>query len=260
MKKLPKYLEIARDFTLKIESGELEHGDRIPTEQELCTALGVGRMTVNRAMGQLADSGYIKRIPGMGSFVTAHNIVKPISSRPRSMTQDIINAGMTPGCKLVSYQVIRGSENPFIAKKLGLQSDEFMHYFVRLRTGDSQPVAISYTAISPQILPELQVTELEGSFNQYVAQQGLVRSHLRSEFTAALPTPEQEELLEAKGFALLKQNLLWYVGETPFEYTSHCFVGSRFSLSRDLNLIANSDMEPQYAEADPRPQIHLLDV
>ncbi len=261
VKKLPKYLEIEQYFSKKIESGELEYGDRIPTEQELCDAFGVSRMTINKALTQLADKGYIKRGRGLGSFVINRNLVKKVGRGPKSMTQDIVNSGMKPGSKLLSYQVIRGSENPFIARKLGLGADDYMHYFVRLRTGDDQPIAISYTYISFRLLPEISVAALEGSFNEYLTRRGIVRSHLRSEFAATLPTPEQREILGYDNFALLKQNLLWYVGEVPFEFTSHCFLGNRFSLSRDLDLVVDSDLYEEYLEGDDgRPKLTKVEA
>ena len=44
-------------------------GDALPTEQSLCDQFGVSRITVRRALADLAEQGYIERRQGVGSFV-----------------------------------------------------------------------------------------------------------------------------------------------------------------------------------------------
>ncbi len=47
--------------------GRRDH--RLPSENELVTALGVSRMTVHRALRELTSEGYLLRIQGVGTFV-----------------------------------------------------------------------------------------------------------------------------------------------------------------------------------------------
>lgn len=65
----PLYRQIYWDLRQKIESGEYPEGSQVPTEAELEKHYGVSRITVKRALGQLAREGCIERIPGRGSFV-----------------------------------------------------------------------------------------------------------------------------------------------------------------------------------------------
>ena len=53
----------------EIASGALAPGDALPTEQTLCDQFGVSRITVRRALADLADAGLIERRQGVGSFV-----------------------------------------------------------------------------------------------------------------------------------------------------------------------------------------------
>jgi GntR family transcriptional regulator len=53
----------------EIERGALAAGQPLPTELELCEQFGVSRITVRRALTDLADQGYITRRQGVGSFV-----------------------------------------------------------------------------------------------------------------------------------------------------------------------------------------------
>ncbi|GAB2666924.1 FadR/GntR family transcriptional regulator [Saccharopolyspora gloriosae] len=63
---------IAQMRTL-VSSGEWPLGERIPTESELVTALGVGRNTVREAVRALAHAGLLEVRQGDGTFVRATN-------------------------------------------------------------------------------------------------------------------------------------------------------------------------------------------
>jgi GntR family histidine utilization transcriptional repressor len=65
---------ILADITDKVVSGDWPPGRRIPFEHELAAEYQCSRMTVNKAMTQLARSGLIERRRRSGSFV----------ARPRS--------------------------------------------------------------------------------------------------------------------------------------------------------------------------------
>lgn len=54
----------------EIGRGALAAGDALPTEQSLCDQFGVFRITMRRALADLADAGLIQRRHGIGSFVT----------------------------------------------------------------------------------------------------------------------------------------------------------------------------------------------
>src|ERR1700761_1070191 len=63
----------------EILRGALAPGDALPTEQALCDQFGVSRITVRRALADLAERGYIERRQGVGSFVREHDPADPSS-------------------------------------------------------------------------------------------------------------------------------------------------------------------------------------
>jgi len=63
------YRRIAEDLRQKIESGELGHGDQLPTELELREQYDASRNTVRDAMKWLITRGLIETRPGQGTFV-----------------------------------------------------------------------------------------------------------------------------------------------------------------------------------------------
>ena len=65
----PMYRQIADDLRQKIESGELGHGDQLPTELELREQYDASRNTVRDAVKWLITRGLIETRPGQGTFV-----------------------------------------------------------------------------------------------------------------------------------------------------------------------------------------------
>jgi DNA-binding GntR family transcriptional regulator len=65
----PMYRQIAEDLRQKIESGELGHGDQLPTELELRERYEASRNTVRDAVKWLTTRGLVETRPGQGTFV-----------------------------------------------------------------------------------------------------------------------------------------------------------------------------------------------
>lgn len=60
---------VVERILLLIREGRLKPGDRLPTENELITVLGVGRSSIREAKRALAAMRLIESTPGRGSFV-----------------------------------------------------------------------------------------------------------------------------------------------------------------------------------------------
>jgi GntR family transcriptional regulator len=73
---VPLYREIAADLRRKINSGKLEQGSRLPTEDELMESYHASRNTVRGAIRELALRGLVDTLHGKGTFVTEY--VPPI--------------------------------------------------------------------------------------------------------------------------------------------------------------------------------------
>ena len=68
-KATPRYQQLKDLIIGRISEAELRPGDRVPSENELVDSMNVSRMTANRALRELNDEGYVKRVAGRGTFV-----------------------------------------------------------------------------------------------------------------------------------------------------------------------------------------------
>jgi DNA-binding GntR family transcriptional regulator len=65
----PPYQQIADELRGRIERGELQPGQRLPSITQLSQEYGVARVTSVKALKVLADEGLIVSRPGWGNFV-----------------------------------------------------------------------------------------------------------------------------------------------------------------------------------------------
>lgn len=232
MPKTAKYRQIEDYIKQEIDRNHLKIGDQIMTEEQLGRRFNFSRMTINKALNHLSELGYIERIPGKGSFVTAPHVRKDTNTIT-SFTEDMKSIGLTAGARLLSYEIFHGRDVPSVAKKLELGEDDLIHYFVRLRTGNKTPIAISYTYIAATIVPAVNVDCLNNSFYAYLDSLGIIRHCKHMELKAYLPTEEQKKLLEINNSALLCISHVTYTEHqdrtVPFEYIETYYNGDVYT-------------------------------
>ncbi|WP_256761746.1 FadR/GntR family transcriptional regulator [Cohnella sp. WQ 127256] len=67
-----------------ISSGELQYGDKIPTEPELMEQFGVGRSTIREAVRVLVHAGLLEKKQGFGTFLASTSVIQePLENRLR---------------------------------------------------------------------------------------------------------------------------------------------------------------------------------
>jgi DNA-binding transcriptional regulator YhcF (GntR family) len=71
---LPPYEQIRAQLAARVERGELQPGDRLPTVRRLAEDLAVAANTVARAYRELEQAGVIETRGRAGSFVTGDQV------------------------------------------------------------------------------------------------------------------------------------------------------------------------------------------
>ena len=74
VKKLPKYLRMAKEYRHRIEKGIYKAGDSLPDQRSISQEWGIDRLTVRRAFNVLEREGLIHKIIGSGMYVGGRSI------------------------------------------------------------------------------------------------------------------------------------------------------------------------------------------
>jgi len=97
----PLYERVRQAMAASIADGTYAPGDKLPSESRLAEELGINRLTVRRAIEELARAGAVESRQGSGTYVSAPIVRLPLSQQLRtdslvaSITRQIAEQGYT---------------------------------------------------------------------------------------------------------------------------------------------------------------------
>lgn len=106
---IPIYYQIMEQLKAQIKSGELLPDMPLPSEREYAEQFGISRMTVRQALSNLVNEGFLYRLKGRGTFVSKPKMEQALQGLT-SFTEDMKSRGMTPGSRLIDYQLIDSTD------------------------------------------------------------------------------------------------------------------------------------------------------
>jgi len=141
----PLYQQIYDMLHARIIDGTLKLNDHLPAEQDLTKALGVSRITVKRAMNELAVAGLVRRQRGIGTVVIYDVAAPAIKGSFDTMIDGLTRMGLETEVQLLDYTV--GTASPAISLALDLKPGASVQRIVRLRRLDGEPFSYLVTYI-----------------------------------------------------------------------------------------------------------------
>lgn len=103
---VPSFQRIKNHILQRIHAGEWKEGDQVPTEAALGRQFGVARMTVNRALRELAAEQSVSRIQGLGTYVAQQKYQSTLVSI-RSIADEVRGRGDQHACTVKSLEGVK---------------------------------------------------------------------------------------------------------------------------------------------------------
>ena len=191
---MPAYEQVKAFIKAQINHGRLRPGDAVPSEAVLQQQFGLSRMTVNRAMTELAAEGLLTRIRGSGTVVAQwHRMSSTLAVR--DIHEEVLERGHRHSCVVLTLEVI--SADASLAPALGLRSGAKVFHSVMVHYEDGVPIQLEDRHVNPAAAPDyLQVDFQSTTPTQYLFQCAPL-SEARYSIEAALATK-----LEAKALGI----------------------------------------------------------
>ncbi len=189
----PLYQQV-KDFILdRIKSEEWLAETRVPSENELVEALGVSRMTVNRALRELTTEGHLIRLQGVGTFVARR---KPQMAllEIRSIADEIAEWG---GHHSAEVRLLAEEPAPaYVAQAMGLKEGVPVFHSIIVHRDRGIPVQYSDRFVNPAVAPQY----LEQDLTTMTPSEYLIKvapiQEVEHVIEAVLPDETTQELLE----------------------------------------------------------------
>jgi len=193
----PLYQAVSDSILERIQNGEWNANQLIPSESELGSLYGVGRNTVRHAIADLTARGILKTVQGVGSFVVGERVSKT-AEYLLGFTQEMQMQGRQVGSRVLESRLIPA--DPFLARRLQIQLGAEVAYLIRVRLMDGEPTAIERAYLPHELCPGILTHDFSNtSLYQVLAEEYACRpDHAEQEIEASLATSQVAELLSLK--------------------------------------------------------------
>lgn len=155
--KIPLYLQLMEQLIQKINEGEYNEHDKLPSERGLCDIYNLSRITVRQALQELERDGFIYKLHGKGTFVAPKSYNQKLV-KLYSFTEEMIKIGKKPTTKVLSFEEMTIDER--LADKMGLEAHDDVYKITRLRLADDEPLIYETSYLPCKTFPNLTEQEL----------------------------------------------------------------------------------------------------
>jgi len=224
-----KYQQIADNIQDRIESGELQDGDRLESERELSNQLGVNRLTVRRAFNVLENRGLVDRRQGGGTYVATQAIERQ-ASQLVPFTLAMQEVGVKPGACLIAFDKEPADQS--LSELLRIPIDSLLYHIFRVRIADDEPAVIEQFFTPCQLFPNFESHDHEkrSGYEIMETEYGISVTRAEQSLEPVVATPYEAALLRiSPGMPLmLERRLAFDKQNQPIEYGKDLFRGDMF--------------------------------
>ncbi len=146
----PLYQQVIDAITQLIQCGRWPAGKKTPSENELVQQLQVSRMTINRALRELTQSGLLQRVQGVGTFV-AEKAHHASLIEIRNIAEEIRAGGDRHSVTVIDFQVELIDADIVTLMEMAIGKEVYHATLVHHR--NDLPIQLEDRLVNPQIAP-----------------------------------------------------------------------------------------------------------
>jgi GntR family transcriptional regulator, histidine utilization repressor len=223
------YRQLERALRAQIASGRWHPGYRLPSEHDLMRALGVSRMTVNRALSAIADDGLVVRRRRAGTTVAPQTMIHAAVAIA-DIRSDIAGTGKSYKFRLVRRATRRASAGD--CEHLEVPAGTPLLALRGVHLADGDPEIVEERLINTALVPEA----LDASFTEEPPGTWLLKKVPWSRATFAISAARADKpIIRALGVdksaAVLIQERRTWRGSLPVTWVRLTFRSDRHQFS-----------------------------
>jgi len=225
---LPLYYQLKRILLRQIQDGDIIPDKAIPSETELQERYGVSRITVRRALSDLASEGYISRQPGRGTFVLRSKLQSP--SEKLGFGDSLAAQGFKVEWQILQYELQPAPQR--VAQKLHIAEGQPLLYFQRLVYADDEPIMLAtvYVKVGEGMILTREEINNGSVYPLLERKYGVSLSHADRTIEATVALEDEARLLQTKVNMpmLLVESIVYDGQDRPTVFVKALFCGDRY--------------------------------
>lgn len=225
---------------------ELHAGDALDSERELVHQLGVSRVTVRQAIGDLVADGMLERTQGKGTYVTGPRVDTRLHLM--SFSREMRARGLRPRTQVLSARIVPA--NGEVAPTLGLELGEQVVRLERLRLADGTPMAHEIGWYPSKLLPGLLDHKLNFVYDLMAEHYGLEVTRGEQTVRSEAADADRARILGiARRAPLLVTERVTFAGEVAVEHCISWYRADRYRIHSTI-LPRDEPDEDEHGEED----------
>ncbi|EQB38046.1 MULTISPECIES: GntR family transcriptional regulator [Virgibacillus] len=234
LSKVPLYLQLMENLIKQIDEQTYQEHEKLPSERELCAMYNLSRITVRQALQELEREGYIYKLHGKGTFVSASTFNQHLV-KLYSFTEEMRKLGKTPSTRVLSFKEIAVEDR--LAEKMNVQPLDEVYQVVRLRLADDEALMYETSYLPKKIFPYLTKEQLMRApmYDVFSRDYQVVVTRALEKFSATSLRETEAGYLEvtAQQPAMLIRRFAYH-NEQLIEYTVSVARGDKFDYTVEL--------------------------
>ncbi|MCA9978908.1 MAG: GntR family transcriptional regulator [Anaerolineales bacterium] len=233
---VPRYIQAREAINGQRQAGELQPGNKLPSEDQLAAQFGVSRMTIRKSLDDLIAMGLIYRRHGVGTFISQSTVQRDHTKLTDFFESCRLN-GRKPEARLLKKEVIAANEK--MAEALGLLPGASLVRLATLRMVDQTPITYHDAYLPVKLFPDLVDAEADWinldsqHVWQLIEKLGFIVANVVERLEAQISDDHIAPILDmTEGSAILYGERVLYSDDgTPLKHADCYNRGDRFSLT-----------------------------
>ncbi|HEV7346956.1 GntR family transcriptional regulator [Telluribacter sp.] len=196
----PKFIAISENIIQKIQSGELQPGDQVPSENELIKNYKVSNTTARKSLLDIESKGWAKRIKGKGTYVLNrtrdHHLIRTLGSvyaTRRGFNESLLAEGFQPKNLVLEKTILPDGISSEIGGKHFIIDGPVLKIH-QLRYADEEIIKDELKYISLKLCPNINRMPTEISyFKVYESTYHLKIEEVKQTLSADIMKPDSLE-------------------------------------------------------------------
>lgn len=234
----PYYEQVYDYLDNLIVNGSLRAGDRLPSEKELENIFNLSKITIRRAIQELAYENKVVKVSGKGTFVQKPKL-EPLTALT-SFSENMLAQGYQPS--YTNSKVSLVDPHPKVANSLGIAKNEKVLEIYRLMMADDLPMTIQHAYLPLYIYKKnskIFTPETINSISLYKILEielgiELYRAEERVDAAKASQLEADNLQLKKDDLVLIIERVTFSRQEKPVEYVKMIYAANRYRYKVEL--------------------------